>query len=65
MTLLAAFNVLLARYTGQTDICVGTPVANRQRRELESLIGFKRAGADGVLTYHATEAAEWLRDHRW
>ena len=40
MTLLAAFNVLLARYTGQTDICVGTPVANRQRRELENLIGF-------------------------
>jgi non-ribosomal peptide synthetase component F len=40
MTLLAAFYVLLYRYTGETDIVVGTPVANRNRRELESLIGF-------------------------
>ncbi|MFL6209204.1 MAG: amino acid adenylation domain-containing protein, partial [Pyrinomonadaceae bacterium] len=40
MTLLAAWQVLLARYTGQTDIAVGTPVANRQQRELEGLIGF-------------------------
>ncbi|HEX2269377.1 MAG TPA: amino acid adenylation domain-containing protein [Pyrinomonadaceae bacterium] len=40
MTLLAAFYVLLYRYTGETDIVVGTPVANRNRQELESLIGF-------------------------
>lgn len=40
MTLLAAFQVLLARYSGQTDICVGTPIANRTRAELEPLIGF-------------------------
>lgn len=40
MTLLAAFNVLLSRYTGQTDILVGTDVANRNRRETEHLIGF-------------------------
>ncbi|HEU4795498.1 MAG TPA: condensation domain-containing protein, partial [Pyrinomonadaceae bacterium] len=40
MTLLAAFYVLLYRYTDETDIVVGTPVANRNRRELESLIGF-------------------------
>ncbi|MES2936925.1 MAG: non-ribosomal peptide synthase/polyketide synthase, partial [Pseudomonadota bacterium] len=40
MTLAAAFNVLLARYAGQADICIGTPIANRQRAELESLIGF-------------------------
>ena len=40
MTLLAAFYVLLYRYTSQADIVVGTPVANRNRRELESLIGF-------------------------
>src|ERR1051326_3904737 len=40
MTLLAAFNVLLARYCGQRDIAVGTPVANRTRAELEGLIGF-------------------------
>jgi amino acid adenylation domain-containing protein len=40
MTLLAAFQVLLFRYTGQTDIAVGSPIANRNRRELEDLIGF-------------------------
>lgn len=40
MTLLAAFQVLLARYSGQEDICVGTPVANRNRSEFERLIGF-------------------------
>ena len=40
MTLLAAFQVLLARYTGQTDIPVGSPVANRRRREVENLVGF-------------------------
>ncbi|HYE48782.1 MAG TPA: amino acid adenylation domain-containing protein, partial [Azospirillaceae bacterium] len=40
MTLLAAFQVLLARYSGQTDICVGSPIANRTRPELEGLIGF-------------------------
>ncbi|MCX7568802.1 amino acid adenylation domain-containing protein [Tumebacillus sp. DT12] len=40
MTLLAAFNVLLSRYTGQEDILVGAPIANRNRRELEGLIGF-------------------------
>jgi amino acid adenylation domain-containing protein len=40
MTLLSAFNVLLARYTGQKDIVVGTPSANRGRPELNALIGF-------------------------
>jgi amino acid adenylation domain-containing protein len=40
MTLLAAFNVLLSRYSGQRDIIVGTPVANRNRAEVEDLIGF-------------------------
>ncbi|MES2221687.1 MAG: amino acid adenylation domain-containing protein [Acidobacteriota bacterium] len=40
MTLLAAFNVLLARYCGQEDIVVGTPSANRNRAELHPLIGF-------------------------
>jgi len=40
MVLLAAFKVLLHRYTGQTDLLVGTPIANRQRREIEPLIGF-------------------------
>jgi amino acid adenylation domain-containing protein len=40
MTLLAAFDVLLARHTGQRDLVVGTPVAGRNRSELEPLIGF-------------------------
>ena len=40
MTLLAAFQVLLYRYTNQKDLLVGTPIANRNRAEIESLIGF-------------------------
>jgi amino acid adenylation domain-containing protein len=40
MTLLAAFKILLSRSTGQTDIIVGTDVANRNNREIEPLIGF-------------------------
>jgi amino acid adenylation domain-containing protein len=40
MTLLAAFKALLHRYTGQEDIVVGTPIANRNRDEIEGLIGF-------------------------
>ncbi|MCA2506478.1 MAG: AMP-binding protein, partial [Microcystis sp. M54BS1] len=40
MTLLTAFGTLLYRYTGQTDILVGTPIANRTRSELAGLIGF-------------------------
>ena len=40
MTMLAAFKVLLYRYTSQDDLVVGTPVANRNRLETEGLIGF-------------------------
>jgi amino acid adenylation domain-containing protein len=40
MTVLAAFNVLLYRYTGQDDLLVGTPIANRNRGETEQLLGF-------------------------
>ncbi|SFE91411.1 non-ribosomal peptide synthase domain TIGR01720/amino acid adenylation domain-containing protein [Chitinophaga sp. CF118] len=40
MTLLSAFQVLLYRYSGQTDICVGTPLAGRKQQEEEALIGF-------------------------
>src|SRR5215510_4290458 len=40
MTLLAAFDVLMWRYSGQTDLLVGTPIANRNRTETEGLIGF-------------------------
>ncbi len=40
MTLLTAFKTLLYRYTGQTDILVGSPIASRNRTEINSLIGF-------------------------
>ncbi|HKV08246.1 MAG TPA: non-ribosomal peptide synthase/polyketide synthase, partial [Thermoanaerobaculia bacterium] len=40
MTLLAAFGALLARYTGEPDLLVGSPVAGRTRGEIEPLIGF-------------------------
>ncbi|HEX7893580.1 MAG TPA: amino acid adenylation domain-containing protein, partial [Terriglobales bacterium] len=40
MTLLAAFNILLSRYSGQDDVVVGSPIAGRTRPELEKLIGF-------------------------
>jgi non-ribosomal peptide synthetase component F len=39
-TVLAAYATLLHRYTGQTDITVGTPIAGRTRSELAALIGF-------------------------
>ncbi|MFE4108625.1 condensation domain-containing protein, partial [Almyronema epifaneia] len=40
MTLLTAFKILLYRYSGQPDILIGTPIANRNRTELEGIIGF-------------------------
>jgi amino acid adenylation domain-containing protein len=57
MTLLAAFQTLLHRYTGQTDMAIGSPIANRQRSELEGLIGFLvnslvlRTNLEGDLTF--------------
>lgn len=39
MTLLAAFQLLLGRLSGQQDVVVGSPIAGRHRTELESLIG--------------------------
>ncbi len=39
MTLLAAFKTLLYRYTGQADVCVGSPIAGRVRTEVEGLVG--------------------------
>ncbi|HVT17886.1 MAG TPA: non-ribosomal peptide synthase/polyketide synthase [Thermoanaerobaculia bacterium] len=57
MTLLAAFDVLLYRYTGQQDLSVGTPVAGRNRLEIEPLIGFfvntlvLRVGLGGDLAF--------------
>ena len=40
ITLLAAFSTFLYRYSGQRDLLVGTPIANRNRAETESLVGF-------------------------
>ena len=40
MTLLSAYAVLLSRYSGQQDVAIGSPIANRHRRATESLIGF-------------------------
>lgn len=40
MVTLAAWYVLLARYTGQRDLCVGTPIANRNHAAIEALVGF-------------------------
>ena len=40
MSLLSAFSILLSRYSGQDDIVIGSPIANRVRKETEGLIGF-------------------------
>lgn len=40
MTLLSAWSIVLSRFGGQTDMVVGTPIANRQRPQLAGLIGF-------------------------
>ena len=40
MLMLAAFGVVLARYSGQDDVCIGTSIANRSRPETEQLVGF-------------------------
>jgi acyl carrier protein len=59
MLLLAAFQVLCARYSGQEDILIGTPIANRRRIEIENLIGcfintlVIRTGIAGNLSFRA------------
>lgn len=40
MVLVTAFQIMLARYSGQNDICIGTPIANRSNTEVEAMIGF-------------------------
>jgi amino acid adenylation domain-containing protein len=58
MTLLAAFECLLFRYSRQTDLVVGCPIANRHRPERESLVGFfvnllpLRVRLSGRLSFH-------------
>ncbi|HVT17365.1 MAG TPA: amino acid adenylation domain-containing protein [Thermoanaerobaculia bacterium] len=66
MVLVAAFALLLARFSGQEDVLLGTPVANRERAELEGLIGFfantvvLRAdlGGDPSVTAHLERVRE-------
>jgi amino acid adenylation domain-containing protein len=66
MTLLAAFQTLLYRYTGQEDIAIGSPIANRHRSEVEDLIGFfvnsvvMRSDLSGNPTFR--ELLERVRD---
>jgi amino acid adenylation domain-containing protein len=66
MVLAAAFSVLLSRHAGQDDICVGTPVANRTRTDVEGLIGFfvntlvLRTQVDGQRTF--TELLAQVRE---
>ncbi|MEV7548252.1 amino acid adenylation domain-containing protein [Amycolatopsis sp. NPDC089917] len=65
MTMLAAFHVLLGRYTGRTDVSVGTPVAGRTRQETEELLGLftntlvLRADLSGSPTF--TELLDQVR----
>src|SRR5215813_13581836 len=40
MVLLGGFDILMSRYSGQEDIVLGTDIANRNRAEIEGLIGF-------------------------
>ena len=47
MTLLAAFQALLGRYSGQDDVVVGTPIANRNRLEVDSLTQGRSTSAPG------------------
>lgn len=75
MSLLAGFQVLLSRYTGQEDIRVGVPIANRHRPETQGLVGFfvntqvlrnvldSRATLSQVLA-QAREAALGAQDHQ-
>ncbi|MEO3755183.1 amino acid adenylation domain-containing protein [Streptomyces sp. B6B3] len=64
--LLTAFGTLLARYTAQWDVVIGTPVAGRERPELENLVGFflnslvLRCRLAGSLTFE--QATERVRD---
>ncbi|WP_431685777.1 amino acid adenylation domain-containing protein [Hahella sp. NBU794] len=57
MALLAIFNILLQRYSGANDLVVGTQVANRERPELENVVGFfvntlaLRVNLSGVANY--------------
>src|SRR5205085_992156 len=59
MTLLAAFQTLLARYSGQEDIVVGTPIANRNRIELERVPSYTHTSMFD-MAWFAIEVPEGL-----
>src|SRR6202042_3010983 len=61
MVLLSAWSALLSRYSGQRDVVVGTPIANRTRKEVEGLIGF----FVNTLAMRTTIAAEERVDTLW
>ncbi|OJW54632.1 MAG: hypothetical protein BGO67_05225 [Alphaproteobacteria bacterium 41-28] len=56
MTLLAAFQILLHRYTRQKDIVVGSPIANRHYKEIEGLVGFFVNTLALKTTFEGTES---------
>ncbi len=70
ITLLAAFKILLARYTGQHDIVVGIPVANRNRPGLDALIGLfvntlglrSTLSPDRTVSHFMTELGKTVSD---
>jgi amino acid adenylation domain-containing protein len=75
MVLLAAFDTLLHRYTGQSDVVVGSPIAGRTRQEIEGLVGFfvntlvLRTSFEGDPTFRETirrvrETALGAYDHQ-
>src|SRR5260370_14540964 len=65
MTMLAAFGVLLARYSEQDDIVVGSPIANRQEAQLEESIGvFVSSLAIQILVKRQMIFREFLRQVR-
>ncbi|WP_038909838.1 condensation domain-containing protein, partial [Dickeya dadantii] len=65
MTLLAGWSLLLARLSGQEDVVIGTPVANRPHRELEGIIGcFVNTLALRVETGRCSTVSELLEQVR-
>ena len=66
VVLLAAYQLLLYRYTGQDDICVGSPIANRTRAEIQHCIGFfvNTLALRGDLSGNPTFAELVQRTHK-
>jgi len=56
MGLLSAFQILLSRYSGQADIAVSSPIANRHRKELEQIVGFF---VNSIVLYNRMNSIGW------